>query len=90
MNIKKINNELVIATGAVISIVIANYVFTENLRQDIKADVIRIDEKHEEHRKTIDERWASLLQEIHSQDKKIWELDKKIEQSQSFEKEPSR
>jgi hypothetical protein len=56
--------------------------FILSLRQDIKSDVIRIDEKHEEHRKTIDERWVSLLREIHS-------LDKKIEKTKSFKKASS-
>ena len=65
-----------------VTIIGSTYVFILSLRQDINSDVIRIDEKHEEHRKIIDERWISLLREIHS-------LDKKIEKTKSFKKASS-
>ena len=75
MNIKKINWEMIIGVGTIVSVVLSNYVFTENVRKDIKEDMRQFERRVE----ILDNRWVSLLEEIHSQDKKIWELEKKIE-----------
>jgi len=75
MDIKKINWEMIIGVGTIVSVVLSNYVFTENVRKDIKEDMRQFERRVE----ILDNRWVSLLEEIHSQDKKIWELEKKIE-----------
>lgn len=75
MDIKKINWEMIIGVGTIVSVVLSNYIFTENVRKDIKEDMRKFERRVE----ILDNRWVSLLEEIHSQDKKIWELEKKIE-----------
>ena len=66
------------AVGIAFTIIGATYIFIRNLKTDIKADMDKferrweiMDEKHEKHRESIDNKWVELLKEIHSLDKKI-------------------
>ena len=63
-DMKRVNWEAIIAIGSVLTIVATNYLFTENVRLDLKMDIQK-----------GDDRWYTLLQVIHSQDKRILTLE---------------
>ena len=54
-----------------VAIIGANYKFTNDVRQDIKADVKSDLKEFKEKMEKSDQRWESLLRELHSHDKRI-------------------
>lgn len=61
---KIINWEAIVAVVAIITIVGSNYLFTENAIG-----------KFERRMEIMDERWYTVLNELHSQDKRILKLE---------------
>ena len=71
---KRINWEAIIALGTIVTIVGTNYLFTENA---IKKFEHRM-EFTERRMEIMDERWVALLNELHSQDKRLCSLESKV------------
>ena len=63
--------------GCVLTLLGSSYIFFRNFRNDIRSDMRKfeerwqiMDEKHEKHRESMDEKWYALLKEIHKLNKR--------------------
>lgn len=60
-----------------IAIIGANYKFTKDIKDDLKTDMHRFESKFDAKIEKSDERWESLLKELHSHDKRIDRIEQK-------------